>query len=106
MTRPRIDPAIAAALTAAIPPRLIKKLDATPGLADAWAWTDTTVTTDKGETVTLSLSTGVVASVTCSCLLAPRCLHVAAVVSALEPAEAVVAAPAPQAETAAIENRG
>ena len=86
MTRPPIDPAVAAALTAAIPPRLIKKLDATPDLADAWTWSDTTVTTDKGETVTLAVEGGIVRSVTCSCLLAPKCLHVAAVVSALEPA--------------------
>ena len=101
MTRPHIDPAVAAALTSAIPPRLLKKLDASPDLAEAWTWTDTTVTTDKGETVTLALAGGVVTSVTCSCLLAPKCLHVAAVVAALEPAEAVAGAHEPAAVVAA-----
>lgn len=89
MSRPRIDPALAAALTAAIPPRLIKKLDATPDLANAWTWTATTVTTDKGETVTLGVTDGVVTAVTCTCLLAPKCLHVAAVVGTLEPLASV-----------------
>lgn len=86
MSRPRIDPAVAAALTSRVLPRLIKKLDAAPGLADAWTWTDDTVTTDRGETVTLVTGGGIVTDVTCSCLLAPRCLHVAAVIAALEPA--------------------
>ena len=102
MTRPQIAPDVAAALTAAIPARLVKKLDATPELAASWTWTATTVTTDKGEVVTLALEGGIATGVTCSCLLAPKCLHVAAVVALLDPAEgaapsapvAVVAAPA------------
>lgn len=97
--RPSIAPDLAAALTAQIPPRLIKKLDATPELAGGWTWTETTVTTDKGEVVTLTVSDGIVSGVTCSCLLAPKCLHVAAVVAMLEPAAATdVAAPAATAE--------
>ncbi len=86
--RPSIDPAVAAALTAQIPARLIKKLDAEPALAARWLWTATTVTTDKGEVVTLTIAGGIATAVTCSCLLAPKCLHVAAVVAALDPAEA------------------
>ena len=93
-TRPSIAPDVAAVLTAQIPPRLIKKLDATPELAAGWTWTDTTVTTDKGEVVTLTVSDGVVSGVTCSCLLAPKCLHVAAVIALLEPATAAGTAPA------------
>lgn len=96
MSRPPIRADVAAALTAAIPPRLVKKLDATPALAEAWTWSPQTVTTDKGEVVSLALDGGVVTGVTCTCLLAPRCLHVAAVVALLEPAgDAVEAAPAP-----------
>ncbi|HEX7703907.1 MAG TPA: hypothetical protein VF403_24365, partial [Kofleriaceae bacterium] len=114
MTRPTISPQAAAVLTAQIPARLIKKLDADPTLADRWTWTATTVTTDKGEVVTLEITDGVVVAasdVSCSCLLQPKCLHVAAVIAVLEPAagtaepviEAVVAA-APEA-TAAIDTR-
>ncbi|MGZ3478073.1 MAG: hypothetical protein ACXVCJ_26475, partial [Polyangiales bacterium] len=45
-----------------------------------------TVATDSGETVTLTIKDGAVASpedVKCSCLLSPRCFHVLAVVAAL-----------------------
>ncbi|MBA2539665.1 MAG: hypothetical protein H0V17_08530, partial [Deltaproteobacteria bacterium] len=83
---------LAGMLTAAIPPRLIKKLDATPTLAEAWTWTATSVTTDKGETVTFVVVDDVITALSCSCLLAPKCLHVAAVVTLLEPAEGAVAA--------------
>ncbi|HLL25747.1 MAG TPA: hypothetical protein VK427_26600, partial [Kofleriaceae bacterium] len=110
MTRPAIRADVAAALTIAIPPRLVKKLDAEPMLAERWTWGATTVTTDKGETVTLVLEDHVVTAVTCSCLLAPKCLHVAAVVARLEPADApppstsapvVAASTAPADESAA-----
>ncbi len=87
MTRPKIDPQLAGTLTAAIPPRLIKKLDAEPTLADKWTWTATTVTTDKGEVVTFVVDHDVVTQLACSCLLAPKCLHIAAVVTLLEPAD-------------------
>ena len=93
MTRPTISPQAAAMLTAQIPARLIKKLDADPTLADRWTWTATTVTTDKGEVVTLKITDGVVVAagaVSCSCLLQPKCLHVAAVIAVLEPAAGVV----------------
>ncbi len=85
--RPRIAPELAAALTAQLPSRLVKRLDAEPALANAWTWTPDTVTTDKGETVRLAIDSGVVRAVTCSCLLAPKCLHVGAVVALLEPAD-------------------
>lgn len=99
--RPSIAPDVAAMLTAQVPPRLIKKLDATPELAAGWTWTDTTVTTDKGEVVTLTVSDGIVSGATCSCLLAPKCLHVGAVVALLEPAAATTTA-APVAPTTTI----
>lgn len=95
MTRPRIAPDVAAALTAQIPSRLIKKLDAEPELAAKWTWTPTTITTDKGETVTLAITDDIVRGVTCTCLLQPKCLHVAAVVALLEPADIAPADVAP-----------
>ena len=56
MTRPKIAADVSAALTAAIPPRLVKKLDAEPTLAEKWTWTVAGVTTDKGETVKFTLT--------------------------------------------------
>jgi len=91
MTAPRrtkIAADVAAALTGAIPSRLIKKLDADPVMAERWTWTAATITTDKGEVVRFVVLDEVITEVTCSCLLAPRCLHVAAVVVLLEPADA------------------
>jgi hypothetical protein len=93
--RPSIAPAAAAALLAGVPSRLVKKLDADPELAGKWTWTAagdaTTVTTPNGEVVRLAVTGGGgvmrAEDVSCSCLLAPRCLHVAAVVSLLSPAE-------------------
>lgn len=89
--RPTIDPQLAGTLTAAIPPRLIKKLDAEPELAAKWTWGPTTVTTDKGEVVTFVVENDVITQLACSCLLNPKCLHVAAVVALLEPAEGTAA---------------
>ena len=100
MSRPKIRADVAAALTAAIPPRLVKKLDAEPTLAEKWTWTKSTITTDKGDVVTLAIEEQVVTAVTCSCLLAPKCLHVAAVIALLEPDEGEAAATATNTPTA------
>src|SRR4051812_1875411 len=89
--RPRADASLLAALTAAAPARVTKRLDAAPTLANAWTWSDlgatTTVLTDTNETVTLRHAGGAVATlddIGCTCLLAPRCLHVLAVVAVLD----------------------
>jgi hypothetical protein len=108
--KPTIAPAAAAALTAQIPSRLVKKLDADPTLAERGTWTQNgaawTIKTDKDEVVRLATTNGVVAAasdVACTCLLQPKCLHVAAVIALLEPADAVEApaAVAPAAVAAA-----
>ncbi len=99
--RPQIVADLAAALTSQLPARLVKKLDADPELATRWTWTPTTVTTNKGEVVTLTLIDGVATAVTCSCLLAPRCLHVAAVVAVLAPAEPAATDPVASSPTGA-----
>ena len=83
----KIAPDLAASLLAQIPARLVKKLDADPAMAKKWTWRGNVVETDKGERVTLELDGEVVRGVACSCLLSPKCLHVAAVVSSLEPEE-------------------
>ncbi len=80
--RPTISPALAADLLSATPSRLLAKLDADPALAERWTWTGTSITTDKNDVVTLTVPDQVTA-VACTCLLSPRCLHVAAVVSLL-----------------------
>ncbi len=92
---PPVAPAAAAGAAAELPPRLHKRL---PGMVDkAGAWpvvrADGTVSVrvapDTEVRLTLS-SAGTVASasdVTCSCLLAPACLHRAAVLAAAPLAE-------------------
>ncbi len=99
--RPAISPEALADLTAAAPARLVTKRDAEPTLADAWTWTASdqtcTVTTEKGETVSLTLVDGAVRTaeaVRCSCLLSPRCLHVLAVLARLPLTDASDAASA------------
>ncbi|MGH2898152.1 MAG: hypothetical protein ACRDMZ_05710, partial [Solirubrobacteraceae bacterium] len=73
--RPRIAPATAAELTAQIPARLIRKLDADPRLAERWTWAEQdgawTVTTDKGDLVTLAEIVDEPTDIRCSCLLQP-----------------------------------
>jgi hypothetical protein len=94
---------VAAGLMKALPSRLVAKLDADPAMASRWKWDGDGVETDKGERVRLQVEAGIVRGVTCSCLLSPKCLHVAAVVATLEPAETaatVAAAPEPAAATA------
>lgn len=85
--RPKIAPGLLAALLARVPARIVKKLDGAPDVAKTWAWSDLTVQTDGGETVTLRPVTEVLGDVDqlhCTCLLAPRCFHLLAVASALE----------------------
>jgi hypothetical protein len=101
--RPRARATLLSEVTAVMPPRLTKKLDANPAAAAAWTWTvgdtETTVVTDGGETVTLghlagARVVGALADLRCTCLLSPRCFHLLAVVAALEPEEAAPRDPA------------
>ena len=85
-----IAPDILAALTEAAPGRLVRKLDKDPQMAKAWDWqeSDSEVKVSNGkETVTFSHESGNVSSIeqiSCTCLLAPRCLHILASSSLLE----------------------
>ncbi|MFO0715198.1 MAG: hypothetical protein U0353_35500 [Sandaracinus sp.] len=88
----------------------MKKLDDAPDLASKWAWSreesEVVVVTDGGERVRLrSAPLTSVDQLGCSCLLAPKCLHVLAVARALPitddapAAEPGAAAPAEVART-------
>jgi hypothetical protein len=97
-------PDLFAAVVAAAPARVVKRLDADRSIARRWTWSASdsggTVITDGGETVTLVAAAGLVASasdVACSCLLSPRCFHVLAAVAALEIADPSPARPATEA---------
>lgn len=88
--RPQICGALLSELTAAAPKRLVRKLDREPAQAEAWSWTavgagEVEVTTPRGERVRLrGARLSELEQIACSCLLAPRCLHVLAVISLLE----------------------
>ena len=84
---PVVAPVLAAAVDA-LPNRLRRKLDDTVTAAASWPVSvhngQTTVTVDDSTTVTVSAPDGTVTEpgqVTCTCLLAPNCLHRAAVLA-------------------------
>lgn len=90
--RPVISPGVLAELAASAPSRLQKKLDKNPEVAQSWEWTtDGEVWTVQAGGETVRLLAEVISSVedvACTCLLAPRCFHVLAVLSVLEIAAA------------------
>ncbi len=86
MSRPSVAPSVLAELTAAVPARITKRLDASPRVADTWAWTaGARLTIAAGdETVTLPLdAVRRREDATCTCLLQPRCFHLLAVLAVL-----------------------
>ena len=93
--RPTVDAGLLGDVLATLPNRLKRRLDAEPALAEAWTWeiAPELVVVTAGEARTeLRPVAGVVAAaerVTCDCLLAPHCLHVAAVLLRLAPAIAI-----------------
>ena len=101
-TRPTVAADVLAQLTRAVPPRVSKRLDARPRVADEWTWTlGTSVTVAAGEeTVTLARE-GVSRAdqASCTCLLAPRCFHLLAVLTVLPVAEGGAASTATSART-------
>lgn len=93
--KPHAAETLLASITALVPARVLKRLDAAPRSADAWSWSEGQVTTDSGECVTLRPRDGIIADVSqlqCSCLLSPRCFHVLAVAASLETADSATAA--------------
>jgi hypothetical protein len=103
--RPSVAPEVLADLTAAVPARVSKRLDANPRAADAFTWSlAESITILAGEeTVTLrreGVRTQKDAS--CTCLLQPRCFHLLAVLAVLPLAAApegeIPERPTPSAE--------
>ncbi|HNH82456.1 MAG TPA: hypothetical protein PL157_08770 [Acidobacteriota bacterium] len=97
MSRPKIHPELVATITSVVPRRLIAKLDAQPTIAEKWAWTHSeidaqsakwVIKVDSGEVITLQTAAGVIRlaeHIQCSCLLSPKCFHILAAVTVLEP---------------------
>ena len=101
---PVVAPVLAAAVDA-LPNRLRRKLDDTVAAAASWPVSvhngQTTVTVDDSTTVTVSAPDGTVTEpgqVTCTCLLAPNCLHRAAVLARAPVADPVAVADAGPAD--------
>ncbi|MEO5874248.1 MAG: hypothetical protein ABIS86_08060 [Streptosporangiaceae bacterium] len=90
--RPQIEPGLLAGLLEAAPTRVRRRLDAEPGLAEAWEWTasgDGWEVAAGAEVVRLGgARIDLADQVGCSCLLTPRCIHLLSVVSLLDAAEA------------------
>jgi hypothetical protein len=91
--RPPAAPGLVAGVTGRLPARIRRRLDERRDLAEEWVWRpegDELVVSAPGATVRVRPAAGAVRDpdqVTCDCLLAPRCVHVAAVVLALPLAE-------------------
>ena len=98
--KPTIEPGVLAEIIENAPSRLVRKLEKKGNLAADYTWScaDDLCTIDTGkETVTLSGSTITAADqVSCTCLLAPKCLHILATVSSLEASAQVVVAENPE----------
>ena len=108
MTPPPIAPTVLADVLDELPPRLRKRVDATLSRAAEWTITHTRESAraelDPDTTLFWTLHSGILttaADLTCTCLLAPRCLHRGIAVAAADIAEpapdpaAPGAAPAP-----------
>ncbi|GID63746.1 hypothetical protein Acy02nite_16270 [Actinoplanes cyaneus] len=107
MSLPPVAPAVAAEAVAALPARLRKRLDEVVAQVTTWAVEVTgdgvTVRPDEQVAVTLKATVRTAEDAVCGCLLAPRCLHRAAVLNAApvlteSPTPAVAPAGAAQAE--------
>ena len=87
--RPKITPTLLAELTEQAPDRLRRKLEKKPELAHDYVWEasgDTWTINTGNETVTFSPADGLLSAmdhVACTCLLAPKCLHILASANAL-----------------------
>ncbi|WP_212998501.1 SWIM zinc finger family protein [Winogradskya consettensis] len=99
---PPVPAAVTADAVSVLPARLRSRLDQSVAQATTWpvrqAGAQITVHPDDRTTITLSTPVTTPADATCSCLLSPRCLHRAAVLSA---APVAPAEPAPNPQVAA-----
>jgi hypothetical protein len=105
MMLPAVPPGLVASIVESLPARLARRLDVTIAAARTWPVLTTdagvAITVDDQTTVTLAATVASIADIGCTCLLAPRCLHLAAAVS-------ITPTPAPEdsAPTVAPVDRG
>lgn len=97
MNRPTVAPMLLARLLDLLPVRLRRRFDAEPGLASSWTWTSSAngwcVQIDDDTAVTLTAEVlDDLAQLRCTCLLSPRCLHVAACLATLDASAASASA--------------
>ena len=106
LNRPSVAPALVSQWIEELAPRFRRRLEAQPRLADEWSWSQSDsrwcVAASPDATVTLHPSAdGSITSreqLACTCLLSPKCLHLAAVVVALPVGEGAPAEVAPVVE--------
>ncbi len=103
LKRPTIAPAVLAALLDLLPARLRRRYDMQPGMAEGWAWNLESgqwrvVIDDDTKVDLMVMEVTDLAQVRCTCLLSPRCLHVAACLGVLETADAPIPDEAPTVE--------
>ncbi len=90
--RPRVTAGVLAGVAEWLPARLRHRLDTEPDIADHWTWTESggSVEVRVSSEVRVRIAAGTVSDLSqvgCTCLLAPRCLHLAAVLLRLPLAE-------------------
>jgi hypothetical protein len=86
--RPPVSPRVLAGFVDLLPARLRRRLDAEPDMAERWSWTRAAeallvVVSPDVHVVIPTDRASEMNQVTCTCLLAPRCLHIAAVLARL-----------------------
>lgn len=107
MTLPPVAPAVVADVLDTLPPRLRKRVDTSLDRASTWEITTTPeqarAELDPETTLTWTLHDGVLTDatdLTCSCLLAPKCLHRGIAVSAAPIHDSALDSEDPAADTA------
>ncbi|HYW88145.1 MAG TPA: SWIM zinc finger family protein, partial [Chloroflexota bacterium] len=85
---PRVTLGVLGGLVDLVPARLRRRLDAEPDIAERWSWSRSaepyTVVVSPDVQVTIASDcVSAMSQVSCTCLLAPRCLHIAAVLARL-----------------------
>lgn len=100
--RPTRANGLLADVAASVSARVAKRVADTPKMAEGWVWSTVDGAVEvRADDVIVRLSGAVVhaGSISCTCLLAPRCVHLLAVVTALADPADDVPAPAALART-------